>query len=138
MSQRALGLLFNPPVTTQFISNVERGVTPLPPIHVPVLAKALEISESEIMALLEREYALKLNGRLGKPVDEIVQNGAAPGLMPGLAVAGPDYDFMKSVFDAYRGADMNTRQAFATVCENILKVSKPSHSSSSSSAANSE
>ena len=31
LSQRALGQKFTPPVTTQFISNVERGVTPLSP-----------------------------------------------------------------------------------------------------------
>src|SRR5690606_28317860 len=66
LSQRALGQLFDPPVTTQFISNVERGVTPLPPAHVPTLAKALVADENEIMSLLEREYAVKLSGRLGK------------------------------------------------------------------------
>src|SRR3989338_6697609 len=65
LSQRALGLLFTPPVTTQFISNVERGVTPLPPAHIPTLCRALKISESEVMAILEREYAVKLSGRLG-------------------------------------------------------------------------
>src|SRR5688500_18638486 len=66
LSQRALGLMFTPPVTTQFISNVERGVTPLPPVHVPILTKALLVSEDELMSLLEREYVLKLSGRLGK------------------------------------------------------------------------
>ena len=65
MSQRSLGLMFDPPVTTQFISNVERGVTPLPPTHIPVLAKALTVSPSEITVLLEKEYAMKLSGRLG-------------------------------------------------------------------------
>src|SRR5436305_13141430 len=71
LSQRALGLLFSPPVTTQFISNLERGVTPLPPNHVPTLTQALNISEAEIMSLLEREYAMKLSGKLGReaPVD---------------------------------------------------------------------
>jgi transcriptional regulator with XRE-family HTH domain len=48
MSQRELGKCFDPPVTTQFISNIERGVTPLPPIHVPVLARVLKVSESEL------------------------------------------------------------------------------------------
>src|SRR3954470_10167785 len=65
LSQRALGLLFDPPVTTQFISNVERGVTPLPPAHVPTLTRALQVSEAEMMTLLEQEYTLKLSGRLG-------------------------------------------------------------------------
>src|SRR3954470_22236072 len=65
LSQRALGMLFTPPVTTQFISNMERGVTPLPPAQVPTLARGLSVAEGEIMSLLEREYAAKLSGRLG-------------------------------------------------------------------------
>src|SRR3954468_20779219 len=81
MSQRALELLFTPPVTTQFISNVERGVTPLPPAHIPTLSKALNVSETEFMALLEQEYAYKLSGRLGKsdgsPVSLILGNGSS-------------------------------------------------------------
>src|SRR3954469_23353077 len=76
LSQRALGQMFNPPVTTQFISNVERGVTPLPPVHIPILAKALTTNEVEIMLLLEKEYAVKLNGRLGKSED-VENNGTA-------------------------------------------------------------
>ena len=125
MSQRALGLLFDPAVTTQFISNVERGVTPLPPVHIPVLSKALVIADSDLMSLLEKEYALKLNGRLGKS-----EEGEANGLnhQPGLVIAKPDFDFMKSIYDAYRLADPKTRQAFVTVCESILKVPKSSSS----------
>jgi transcriptional regulator with XRE-family HTH domain len=121
MSQRALGQLFSPPVTTQFISNVERGVTPLPPTHIPVLAKALSTSDAEIMVLLEKEYALKLNGRLGRG-DEDLKNGLA--VNPALIVASNDYDFIKTVYEAYKGADVNTRQAFVSVCENVLKVNK--------------
>jgi transcriptional regulator with XRE-family HTH domain len=122
LSQRALGMLFDPPVTTQFISNVERGVTPLPPIHVPTLTKALMVSEGEIMALLEREYALKLSGRLGKP-DEMPQ-GPQAGSIPQLVIAHPDYDFMRTLYDSYRMADDKTRQAFATVAESMLKMPK--------------
>src|SRR3954468_24483763 len=85
MSQRALGMLFDPPVTTQFISNVERGVTPLPPAHVPVLAKAISVEEKEIMALLEKEYAMKLSGRLG--IAELPMN-ADGGETPMLVVQG--------------------------------------------------
>lgn len=124
LSQRALGQLFNPPVTTQFISNVERGVTPLPPTHIPVLAKALSISDSEIMALLEREYAMKLNGRLGKVGDE---NGKSD--YPALSVSIADYAFMKKLYDAYKGADSSTQQAFHSACEGVLKVSKEDNSS---------
>src|SRR3989338_5404080 len=91
MSQKALGQLFSPPVTTQFISNVERGVTPLPPVHIPVLAKFLATTEMEIMALLEKEYALKLTGRLGR-------SGTSPeeGGFSVLLVKATESDFLKS------------------------------------------
>ena len=121
MSQRALGLLFDPPVTTQFISNVERGVTPLPPSHIPILAKALTVSPSEITVLLEKEYALKLSGRLGH-----AENGSSDHLdiWPNLVVSKADYEFMKSLYDAYRVSDDKTKQAFSTVCESILVIQK--------------
>jgi transcriptional regulator with XRE-family HTH domain len=123
ISQRALGLHFNPPVTTQFISNVERGVTPLPPTHIPVLAKALLVSDSELMVLLEKEYAQKLNGRLGKSAESPSED-ASKDALPSLIIEGPDFQFMRSLYDAYRGADEKTKQTFATVCESILNVSK--------------
>lgn len=107
LSQRALGLLFDPPVTTQFISNVERGVTPLPPAHVPTLAKALQVSDTELMGLLEKEYTHKLSGRLGLAHD---------------AAASPEYDFVQSVYQAYQMADSQTRQAFAGLCQSMLNI----------------
>lgn len=122
MSQRSLGLLFSPAVTTQFISNVERGVTPLPPAHIPTLAKALDTVESEIMILLEKEYAHKLNGRLGRVDDSA--GGSTPDVHSALSIDHPDYNFMKNLYNAYRLSDSNTRQAFMTVCESILKLSK--------------
>ena len=121
MSQRALGLLFDPPVTTQFISNVERGVTPLPPTHIPVLAKALTVSPSEITVLLEKEYALKLSGRLGN--SEMAGDDHME-IWPNLVVAKTDYEFMKNLYDAYRVSDQKTKQAFTTVCESILMLPK--------------
>jgi len=112
LSQRALGQLFSPAVTTQFISNVERGVTPLPPAHVPTLARALSVSEPELMELLEREYSTKLSGRLG-----VALHSAEP-------PASVEIQFLKSISDAYFRADIKTREAFATVCESILRVPK--------------
>jgi transcriptional regulator with XRE-family HTH domain len=124
LSQRALGLMFSPPVTTQFISNIERGVTPLPPAHVPTLVKALMVSEEELMGLLEREYTAKLSGRLGRS-DRFPGEGAnTDATTPQLIVSTMDYDFMRSLYDAYRQADSKTRQAFATVVETILAVPK--------------
>ncbi|MEO5970637.1 MAG: helix-turn-helix transcriptional regulator [Bdellovibrionia bacterium] len=122
MSQKNLGQCFNPPVTTQFISNIERGVTPLPVIHVTMLAKALSASDAEIMSLLEKEYALKLSGRVGK-LGHASETGTVSGPPP-LIVSDRDYNFIRSLYDAYRVADTSTQTAFAAVCENMLKLSK--------------
>lgn len=127
LSQRALGLLFDPPVTTQFISNVERGVTPLPPAHVPTLTKALVVTESELMQLLEREYTQKLSGRLGKAEEISLDSlNVSPGGDPlkSLAIETGDHEFMRLLYDSYRQADQKTRQAFQTVCESILKITQ--------------
>ena len=127
ISQRALGQLFQPSVTTQFISNLERGVTPLPPNHIATLSRALQVAESELMTLLEREYAAKLSGRLGKP-GEAHAGGASGDSGPAISVSSQDYDFMKSLYDAFRVADRKTRQTFASVCESILNLPKGSQS----------
>jgi transcriptional regulator with XRE-family HTH domain len=120
MSQKNLGQCFSPPVTTQFISNIERGVTPLPVIHVTMLAKALSASDAEIMNLLEKEYALKLSGRIGK-TGQAVEAGARSSPPP-LMVSDKDYFFIRKLYDAYRVADTSTQTAFAAVCENMLKL----------------
>ena len=122
LSQRALGMLFTPAVTTQFISNVERGVTPLPPAHVPILCKSLSVAENELLQLLEREYTAKLSGRLGKDMS-VEGNGHVAG-EPNLMISTVDFDFMRALYDAYKQADPKTRAAFATVCESILNLPK--------------
>jgi transcriptional regulator with XRE-family HTH domain len=113
LSQRALGLLFTPTVTTQFISNVERGVTPLPPVHVPTLARALSVDESEIMSLLEKEYSAKLTERLGH--HEGSNAHEASSVIPGLTIKPADADFMKELYRAYQAADPKTRHTFFSV-----------------------
>ena len=120
LSQRALGMLFSPPVTTQFISNVERGVTPLPPNHVPTLSRSLQIPEAELLAVLEREYTVKLSGRLGR--DGAPGNPTAPALL----VAASDFEFMRALYEAYRDADPKSRQAFASVCGSLLNMASTS------------
>lgn len=124
ISQRALGQLFDPAVTTQFISNVERGVTPLPPSHVPTLAKALRISEAEIMAVLEQEYAQRLSGRLGKAPSAL----ETPEIATKIAVLPEDVESMKKLYEAFKKADADTRRAFLTAAENILKFSSKASS----------
>jgi transcriptional regulator with XRE-family HTH domain len=133
LSQRALGLLFDPPVTTQFISNVERGVTPLPPAHVPLLTKALQVSEAEIMSLLKSEYTFKLSGRLGIAQDDVGSANRPVIMMPKSAsdqsnsshieVLAQDYPFIRALYQAYRGADMKTRETFSKLCETSLRFS---------------
>lgn len=111
LSQKALGMLFTPAVTTQFISNIERGVTPLPPAHVTTLAKALQAGETEIMALMEREYTQKLSDRLGKPEFAMLQ-GSSPA----------EAEQYKKLWDAYTRAEPHAQQAFLQACESILHV----------------
>jgi hypothetical protein len=125
--------LFTPPVTTQFISNVERGVTPLPPAHIATLAKALQVTENEIRGLLEKEYSAKLTERLGTadadsaagvPDPAALESVGNPSFLPGLTIQVGDLAFMQSLYEAYQQADPKTRQTFATVCETILNVRK--------------
>jgi transcriptional regulator with XRE-family HTH domain len=120
LSQRSLGQLFDPPVTTQFVSNVERGVTPLPPNHVGTIARALQITESELLGVMEQEYRAKISGKIGASSD-----GLALSMSTGShAVGTPEYDFIRSIYEAYRHADTPTQQAFMNVCENMLHVQR--------------
>jgi transcriptional regulator with XRE-family HTH domain len=131
LSQRSLGLLFTPAVTTQFISNIERGVTPLPPTHVPILAAALDIKEEELMSLLEREFTAKLSGRLGKSGSGESANGtpAASDSTQFLAIAGPHFSFIQDLYEAYRAADPASRSAFENVTQRMLPGKYKSSSS---------
>lgn len=124
LSQRALGLLLTPVVTTQFISNIERGVTPLPPAHVSTLCNALKIQEPELMALLEREYAVKLSERLGMPSSGTSASGQETA--PSFAQTPEEQDFWNRVHKSYQTANPNTRNAFETLCENLFGFSKKS------------
>lgn len=118
LSQRALGQLFVPAVTTQFISNVERGVTPLPPTHVPTLSKALSVPEAEIMSVLEREYAVRLTGRLGI---EGQSTDATLG-QTRVSVAPEDFALMQAIYEAYRKASEDNQKSFIQACQNILRI----------------
>ena len=120
LSQRALGLLFDPPVTTQFISNIERGVTPLPPAHIPTLVRALHLVENELLAVLEREYAAKISNRVGHPVLPPAGNVGT-----GFRIADEDRVYFQSLYDSYRSSDPKTREAFQSVCDTLLRTPKP-------------
>ena len=113
ISQRSLGLLFNPAVTTQFISNIERGVTPLPTIHIATLVKNLKLTESELIHMMEKEYAAKITNKVGLPM------GHGP---PGSPIPGHDHAFITRLSQAFHLADQNTQTAFKDACRTILKL----------------
>lgn len=128
LSQRALGQLFDPPVTTQFISNIERGVTPLPPVHIPTLTRALKITEEELLLLLEKEYAAKISHRVGRP-ELLSLHGSSSSTqagMPTVPVSSAHYDFIAKLYAAFKSADPKTQETFQGVCETILHLPKNS------------
>ena len=96
LSQKELGQKFEPAVTTQFVSNLERGITPVPAVHVHALVRALEISEHELMILMEKEYAAKLTHKIaGQQMDGDVQ---APAV---LVIPQQDEEFFKWMVASY-------------------------------------
>ncbi|NDD91112.1 XRE family transcriptional regulator [bacterium] len=121
LSQRQLGLRFKPPVTTQFISNLERGVTPLPAHHIPTLTKELQLSEAELLSLLEREYAQKINDRIHREPKE-AESGVTPSTLRSLVVQEKDAEFIRAIYHAYSLADPETQRNFVSMCEKILRV----------------
>ena len=121
LSQRALGQRFNPPVTTQFISNVERGVTPLPAGHIPTLSRELRLPEAELLGVLERDYVQKLSDKVGHP--ELAEMGDRP-LPRSLLVEAADFEWLRSIYDALKIADPKTQEDFRALCEKLLRVTK--------------
>lgn len=122
LSQRALGMLFSPPVTTQFISNVERGITPLPPSHIKILSQSLKITESELLKLLEHEFSNRISLKLGQP--SLSEDPGTQSPVRQIAVDAPDSEFVRRLYEAYKRADDRTRMAFVTVCETLLNIPK--------------
>lgn len=110
ISQRALGLLFEPAVTTQFISNIERGVTPLPTFHIATLVRTLKLNERELMSVMEKEYAAKISNKVGHPM------GHGPPVRSG------HEEFIIRLAHAFHLADQNTQLAFKDACRTILKL----------------
>ncbi len=126
LSQRSLGQLFQPPVTTQFISNVERGVTPLPPSHIGTVAKALQIAEAELVAVLEREYAVKLNGRIGcLTTTGIGGLETSPGAgLAHVVVEARDRELMQQLYEAYQRSNDDKKRTFIQFCQQTLGMNR--------------
>lgn len=96
LSQKELGQKFEPPVTTQFVSNLERGITPIPATHIQSLIRALEMNEHELMMLMEKEYAAKLTSKIaGAPAEG---DHSAPAVM---VVPRQDEEFFKWFLQSY-------------------------------------
>ena len=115
LSQKALGQMFNPPVTTQFISNIERGVTPLPPVHIQTLTKIFELNEEAFLDVFEREYMTKLSQQLGRSG----YDGATVG--KSIFVAGPHVELLRKFADAFQAADADKQEAMKRAMEPFLK-----------------
>ena len=113
LSQRSLGQLFDPPVTTQFISNIERGVTPLPPVHVATLVRALKIQESELLTVMEHEYSAKISNRIGR-------SDLPPGGLVTVLVHPEQADLLKKLASALGNADPENRQKIRSAIQVIL------------------
>ena len=114
ISQQKLGQLLTPPVTTQFMSNIERGITPLPTHHLSCLARALKIKEHDLSELMEKELKLKFLGKIGgisKPANEMIA-----------AVKNHDVEFINKIYAAYQAADSATQKTFKEVSAALLKM----------------
>ncbi len=61
LSQKTLGGMMEPAVSTQFISNIERGITSLPTHHINKMAAALKIKPQELLVALEVDYSSKIS-----------------------------------------------------------------------------
>ncbi len=109
LSQKELGQLFTPPVTTQFVSNLERGVTPVPATHVQAVVKALNLNEQELMLLMEKEYAAKLTSKIAGQNFEGQALMSAPSV---IVVAQADEEFFKEIVHWYNQLGDSDRQMF--------------------------
>ena len=98
LSQKELGQRFEPAVTTQFVSNLERGITPVPAVHVSALVRALDINEHELMILMEKEYAAKLTHKIAGQHALGGTEMSAPSV---LVIPQQDEEFFKWLVQSY-------------------------------------
>lgn len=118
-SQKELGQKFEPPVTTQFVSNLERGITPVPAVHVQALVRALGINESELMVLMEKEYAAKLTHKIAGQHTE-THGEHAPAV---IVVAKQDEEFFKWAVQSYNNLSDVDRAQFKAQLKNWFELS---------------
>lgn len=118
LSQKELGQKFEPAVTTQFVSNLERGITPVPANHVQALVRALDINEQELMILMEKEYAAKLTSKIAGQSME--HHADAPAV---IVVPRQDEPFFKMLVQNYNSLSEHDRAQFKQQLKGIFELS---------------
>lgn len=118
LSQKELGQKFVPPVTTQFVSNLERGITPIPAPHIQSLVRALDLNEPELMVLMEKEYAAKLTHKIAGQHFE--HQGDAPAV---LVIARHDEEFFKWVVQSFNNLSDADRAQFKAQIQSWFELS---------------
>jgi hypothetical protein len=91
---------------------------------VATLVRILKLSESELLSVMEREYASKIAKRVGR-ADPFGAHAALPAVTP-VRIAEEDRAFFQALYDAYRIADGSSKAGFHSVCESLLRVARPS------------
>jgi transcriptional regulator with XRE-family HTH domain len=119
LSQKELGQKFEPAVTTQFVSNLERGITPVPAVHIHALVRGLEINEQELMILMEKEYAAKLTHKIaGQHADH--SGESAPAV---IVVARSDEEFFKWAVQSFNNLSDMDRVQFKAQLKSWFELS---------------
>ena len=118
LSQKELGQKFSPAVTTQFVSNLERGITPVPAVHIQALVKGLDLNEHELMALMEKEYAAKLTHKIAGQHTEHAADAPAV-----LVVAKHDEEFFKFIAQSYNNLSDVDRAQFRAQIQSWFELS---------------
>ena len=119
-SQKELGQKFEPPVTTQFVSNLERGITPIPAVHIQALVKSLSLHEPELMVLMEKEYAAKLTSKIAGYHTDSPGHENAPAV---LVVAKHDEVFFKSLIQSFNNLSDVDRAQFKGQIQSWFELS---------------
>lgn len=118
LSQKELGQMFSPAVTTQFVSNLERGITPVPAVHIQALVKSLGLNESELMILMEKEYAAKLTHKIAGGHSD--HSSGAPGV---LVVPKHEEEFFKWMIQSYNNLSDVDRSQFRAQIQSWFELS---------------
>ena len=118
LSQKELGQKFEPPVTTQFVSNLERGITPVPAVHIQGLVKSLHLNEHELMVLMEKEYAAKLTHKIAGHSGDSSEH--APSV---IVVPRADEEFFKWIVGSYNNLSDVDRSQFRAQLKSWFELS---------------